>query len=80
MIGHPCAAEACESLTLSPMFEFCLPHWNRLREIHASRSLQSFRLKWPFRRGSPGWALEVRKCVAALATDEGVPFDPEPLE
>ncbi len=73
-----CAAVDCAEMTESPAFEFCLGHWRRLRVMYVAGD-RTFALRWPFPNPSAGWALEIRKCVAALARDENKEFDEEPI-
>jgi len=80
MPGGPCAAEGCEKLCTSKIFEFCFPHFQRLRELNA-QGVNTFVLRWKSRSGSPERAREVEACVAALAADEGREYETsEPLE
>ena len=74
----PCSAVDCSNLCLSSSFYFCPAHYKRLRELAAAPG-STLSLRWPFKKDSPEWIAQVRKCVAALASDEGKQYDEEPL-
>ncbi len=74
-----CAALECETLTVSSAFEFCLPHWNLLKELNAAGDT-SFSLKFRGSKKDPTlWIKSIRACVEAVARHEGKELDEEPI-
>ena len=68
-----CAAYECEESVNAP-FEFCYRHWRRLKVLKKDGG--AFSLRW---HNPATYNAEVAACVRALAVDEGLDPEDDPI-